>query len=97
MGGTDSLAVLNEDAKVWSTGKVKNGATLLLYQGAPLKPYTRYFWKVEAGDLNGASVQSPVASFEMGHMGMMHWQGAWIAMGQTSTNAPLPTSANLSN
>jgi len=88
--GTDSLAVLNGDAKVWSTGKVKNGTTLLRYQGAPLKPYIRYFWKVVAGDLNGASVQSPVASFEMGHLGMMHWQGAWISDGADIDKRPAP-------
>ncbi len=75
---TDSMNVVNGNGRTWDTGKITSDKMLLTYAGAPLQPHTKYYWKVESGDLQQQAVVSPVTSFEMGKLGIAHWEGAWI-------------------
>jgi len=49
------------------------------YNGALLKPYTHYYWKVTVSALNGNKAVSKVASFETGPLDIGDWQGDWIS------------------
>src|SRR5690606_1363976 len=51
--GTDSLAVAQGNADYWDTGEVSAAINIVTYQGEPLKPFRRYFWKIEGKDMHG--------------------------------------------
>ncbi|MER7559024.1 family 78 glycoside hydrolase catalytic domain [Nocardioides sp. NPDC126508] len=71
---------------VWDSGKVEGAtAVAVRYQGAALKPATRYFWTVRAWDQDGdPTAWADPASFETGLLstdGTTNWDGAeWISM-----------------
>lgn len=77
--GTDSMAVVNGQGKVWDTQKVLSDAILVTYSGKSLEPFTRYYWKVTVWDKDGVASPSAVASFETGMMDIKNWQGSWIS------------------
>jgi alpha-L-rhamnosidase len=78
--GTDSLAVSQGQASEWMSGKVTSGQQLVTYAGKAMRPFTKYFWRVEVWDKDGAKlVASNVASFETGMMNKKNWQGSWIS------------------
>ncbi|MGE8422462.1 MAG: alpha-L-rhamnosidase N-terminal domain-containing protein, partial [Sphingobacterium siyangense] len=77
--GQDSLALLRETKDNWDSGKQFSSAMLVSYNGAQLKPQTKYFWKVKVWDKDGVSTRSEIASFETGMMGMDLWKGKWIS------------------
>lgn len=77
--GEDSLGVLKDEGQQWSTGKVTSDANLIKYAGGELKPFKKYYWRVDLWDQSGKTVKGNVASFEMGMMNQENWQGAWIS------------------
>lgn len=78
--GTDSLAVSQGQASEWMSSKVTSGQQLVTYAGKAMRPFTKYFWRVEVWDKDGAKlVASNVASFETGMMNKKNWQGSWIS------------------
>lgn len=77
--GQDSLALLKETKDSWDSGKQFSSAMLVPYNGAQLKPQTKYYWKVKIWDKDGVSTRSEIASFETGMMGMDLWKGKWIS------------------
>jgi len=60
----------------WRINK-NSDAQIVTYAGKPLKPYTRYYWKV-AVLTKRQPVSSVLASFETGPMRFTNWQGDWI-------------------
>jgi len=78
--GTDSAALVKEQATVWNTGWQQSPASLVTYGGEPLKPFTKYFWTVAIADQqHKKSAASSIASFETGMMTMKNWKGSWIS------------------
>lgn len=78
--GTDSMGVVMGRADVFNSGRLASGAQLVVYTGPALRPFTRYYWRVEVWDKDGRKgVPAKVASFETGMMEMKNWQGAWIS------------------
>ncbi|MGH2622440.1 MAG: family 78 glycoside hydrolase catalytic domain, partial [Sphingobacterium sp.] len=77
--GTDSLAVLQNQGKIWDSGKIEQADMLVPYAGEALAPQTRYFWKVTAWDKDGQAHSSSVAAFETGIMHANQWKGTWIS------------------
>ncbi|HMG93549.1 MAG TPA: alpha-L-rhamnosidase N-terminal domain-containing protein, partial [Chryseolinea sp.] len=73
-------------AIAWDSKKINSASSLNIpYAGNPLRPTTRYTWKVTAWDQTGASA-SASSSFETGLMnadpGLTAWDGAtWIGGG----------------
>ncbi len=65
---------------VWDSGLVQSGESVqIVYEGAALKPFTRYCWTVEAVLDNGETVSGQEnAFFETGFLGTA-WQGKWIS------------------
>ena len=77
--GTDSSRLLKGQG-IYSTGRKFSGEQLITYTGPALKPFTRYYWKVDIWDKKGKKgVTAKVASFETGMMEMKSWRGAWIS------------------
>lgn len=78
--GTDSLAVLGGKGDEWDTGRQLSERQLVAYSGRSLRPFTRYYWRVETWDADGQpAAPSAVHAFETGMMDMGNWQGAWIS------------------
>ena len=81
------LAVSDESGKeVWNSGKIQNDRSLnIVYEGVPLKPTTRYRWKVNVWDQKD-EISTALSWFETGLMNpdpdLSAWNGAkWIGGG----------------
>lgn len=60
----------------WDSGTVDCGENVgIRYAGKPLKPRTRYYWKVIS-----SGTESPVAAFETAPWENSLWWGRWIGM-----------------
>ena len=88
--GTDSLEVAGDKGNAWDTGRQETGRMPVAYAGQPLRPFTKYYWKVCAWDKDRVPCASDVASFETGMMDMANWQGAWISDGRPTDYKPAP-------
>lgn len=88
--GTDSMNVVNNKGDNWNTEQRKSDDILVTYNGEPLKPFTKYYWKVNLWDKDGQVSPSIVSSFETGMMTMSNWQGAWIGDGKDINYKPAP-------
>ena len=88
---TDSIALTVDKGSIWSSGWVNSDNTLAIYSGEKLKPFTRYFWRLDIADHeNTKSRQGTIARFETGMMDMKNWQGAWISDGHDENTKPAP-------
>jgi len=86
----DSMNAVNGRGDVWDTGKKNSDNILISYAGQKLNPFTKYYWKVIAGDKENKEVASSVHSFETGMMSMRNWEGAWIGDGKDINYEPAP-------
>jgi len=85
----DSSSLINEKAAIWNTGWIKSNNNLAIFSGESLKPFTKYFWRVDVVNGNKKTL-SKMASFEMGMMSMDNWQGAWISDNENINLKPAP-------
>jgi alpha-L-rhamnosidase len=71
---------LDDDRRlVWDTGRrASAGNVLIAYDGAPLHPSTRYHWRVEVWDAEGARAGRAESWCETGLMRTGEWQARWI-------------------
>ncbi len=84
---SDNLAAISKGAgSEWSTGKVVSAVNMqIVYAGKPLKPFTRYYWRVKVYNKNDeASVWSAVNWFETAMLSASDWKAAWINDGTTN-------------
>ena len=66
------------DTEVWDSGPMNTSDTVQIpYEGAPLEPFTRYYWQVESLSDSGETIKSPETFFETGFMGTA-WKAQWI-------------------
>ena len=67
----------------WSSGKINSSQTLhVVYNGAPLKPFTLYYWAVRVYDQNGeVSAWSQLGRFETAMLNAADWKAQWISDG----------------
>ncbi|GAA4201328.1 glycoside hydrolase family 78 protein [Pedobacter jeongneungensis] len=95
---TDSASLIKANAKLWNTGWVKSDQNLIVYSGQLLKPFTKYFWRVDIADGNNKkSNKANIASFETGMMKMENWQGSWISDTENTKLKPAPYFRNTFN
>lgn len=87
--GTDSVQVA-KDKGVWDSGKITSGENLAIYNGTPLKPFTKYYWSVHSISSSKKSIKSAVANFETGTMGSDNWKGRWISDTGSVSLKPAP-------
>ncbi|HEY9197584.1 MAG TPA: alpha-L-rhamnosidase N-terminal domain-containing protein, partial [Mucilaginibacter sp.] len=89
--GTDSAAVSTSKGNAWTTTKIASSNNLAIYSGRQLKPFTKYYWRVQLWDKTGKRLTaSPVASFETGMMSMQNWKGSWISDNKGIAVNPAP-------
>ena len=77
------IQVVAEDGEtVWDSGFQTSSSTIQIeYEGLPLKPFTRYDWRVRVKDEKGAlSAWTKGDFFETGFLGSP-WKGEWITDG----------------
>ncbi len=77
----DSLALtMPTGNRVWDSERENSSDRLVTYHGAPLKPFTRYYWTVQLWDKDGKPyAANPIAWFETGMMESKNWKGSWIS------------------
>src|SRR5689334_1031435 len=76
----DSLAVANGKGSGWNSGWIRSSINLYSYNGEALKPFTKYYWRIQLRDAsNKQYLTSAVSSFETGMVDQANWKGAWIS------------------
>ncbi len=88
--GTDSLEVLQGNGKMWQFHRKNDEASLVVYQGKKLQPFTKYYWGVQVVDDKNAKSDFTVSSFETGMMQQNHWKGKWITDHNDISIKPAP-------
>ena len=89
--GIDSALVANGSGEIWDSGKISSTEMLVIYQGKPLHPFTKYFWSVRIWDQDSKmSLLAKVASFETGMMQISNWKGTWISDSKDVNLKPAP-------
>ncbi|UOQ68708.1 glycoside hydrolase family 78 protein [Hymenobacter volaticus] len=89
--GSDSLGVSRGSTTAWTSGKVASDRQLVTYAGPALRPFTRYYWRVQVWSRGSApALASRVSSLETGMMRQQNWQGAWISDSQNEAFKPAP-------
>lgn len=87
------MSLLNENqADIWNSNLVNsNQSVAVIYNGPPLSPSTRYYWKVLVWDKDHSILSSSTHSFETGLLsrdGIEGWSGAqWISMANKKPNS----------
>ncbi|MCD6597832.1 MAG: family 78 glycoside hydrolase catalytic domain [Bacteroidales bacterium] len=79
---SNSLAKLNSNKLIWSTGKVNSSQSVNIeYGGSALKSMQRVYWQVRVWDnKNKVSRWSEPAYWEMGILEAELWTASWITM-----------------
>jgi Alpha-L-rhamnosidase N-terminal domain./Bacterial alpha-L-rhamnosidase. len=75
--GTDSMEVAKGNGTYWSEQRNSDN-TLLIYDGKPLQPFTKYYWGVQVSSDDNQESGVSVSSFETGMMDNSNWEGNWI-------------------
>lgn len=77
----DDGMMQQKKGNVWQSGKVASAQNVLVeYNGKPLKPFTRYSWRVKVYNGNGeASDWSEPATFETAMLQALDWKAQWIS------------------
>jgi alpha-L-rhamnosidase len=88
---TDSAALASGTGRVWNTGWIKKADNLVVFNGQMLKPFTRYYWRVDITDKEAKkSNTAAIAFFETGMMDSRNWQGSWISDNNNIQLKPAP-------
>jgi alpha-L-rhamnosidase len=91
MLSTDSADLSKGNFTIWNSGWKNTDSCLVVFAGRELKPFTKYYWKVDVTDQDKKTyANSSIASFETGMMGMSNWQGAWITDVNDQNLKPAP-------
>jgi len=75
-----SRELLNKDkGDLWDSDIVKSDNSVWIpYGGVPLHPEEECFWKVKVTTNKGTTSWSEIATWAMGLMGEVNWEGRWI-------------------
>lgn len=73
---------------VWESGKILSSQnTHIIYNGKPLTPFTKYYWRVKwYNNKDQASDWSSIATFETAMLSAKNWQAKWIGDGSKQFN-----------
>lgn len=86
VAGSEAVVARGE-GDIWASGKVASSNSInISYAGTPLKPFTRYYWRVRVYNEEGRATLSDVAWFETAMLAESDWKATWIDDGQ-----PQPT------
>ncbi len=68
---------------VWRSGKISRSSNLYAYSGPELRPFTRYFWRLQVWSGQGQALAPALSWFETGLRSSSNWKGAWISDGKS--------------
>ncbi|GGV29508.1 alpha-L-rhamnosidase [Actinomadura cremea] len=86
---------LDEGRPIWDTGRRDSSAGVLVaYDGPPLQPSTRYHWRVEVWDVDGAPAGRADSWFETGLLRPGEWRAEWIGSDPESRPVMEPPSGD---
>ncbi|MDO3628341.1 alpha-L-rhamnosidase [Mucilaginibacter sp. BT774] len=88
--GTDSAEVVKGNGDNWVFHQTNSNTNLAVYNGKPLQPFTKYYWRIILWDKNGRPCKPAASSFETGMMLSSNWQGSWISDGETIKTKAAP-------
>lgn len=76
--------IIHLKGNIWETGKVSSDQNIHIpYEGAPLKSFTRYYWRVRVYDRHSqASSWSEPEWFETAMLDSSDWKAEWIGSGR---------------
>ncbi len=76
----DSTLLSKDQVDAWDSKKINSNHTnQITYEGAPLRPHTFYYWKIQVWDEKGRlSAWSPVTRFSTGPLSADDWTAQWI-------------------
>jgi alpha-L-rhamnosidase len=76
----DRLNAVKQGTPLWDSGKIVSGVSNgAAYQGPPLLPEKRYFWRVQVWDKDNKPYStSDLSWWETGLMKSSNWEGKWI-------------------
>jgi len=89
---TDSVALLNNNADMWNSGKVSSAESVMIpYNGKTLSPRSLCYWRVRIwNNKNEASGWSRISRFGIGIIGDDVLQGHYIGLSSEAGNIQTP-------
>jgi alpha-L-rhamnosidase len=81
--GTSVAEIEHGSGTAWSSGRIESGeSTGVVYDGAPLKPFNRYYWRVRTwASADAVPRWSETAWFETSMLEPNDWKASWIGDG----------------
>ena len=94
---SDSGTLDADSGDLWDTGRVESRDTFhIVYAGAPLEARQPVWWKVRSWNGDGIpSAWSQTATWELGLLKLVAWQGAWIEQPGLAPDTSIPEAAEL--
>ncbi|MBA3379515.1 MAG: family 78 glycoside hydrolase catalytic domain, partial [Chloroflexia bacterium] len=94
---SDSGTLDADSGDLWDTGRVESRDTFhIVYAGAPLEARQPVWWKVRYWNGDGvSSAWSQTATWELGLLKLVAWQGAWIEQPGLAPDTSIPEAAEL--
>ncbi|MEN8203361.1 MAG: family 78 glycoside hydrolase catalytic domain [Bacteroidota bacterium] len=89
--GTDPEGVIRGEGDCWNSGKIPSDAVLVSYDGEALKPFTKYYWRLQIwNEKDQPGNPGELATFETGMMDPGNWQAEWISDSEDMDLKPAP-------
>ena len=82
-------ALSRNNADVWDSGKISSDVSVGIEYKGPQQAMTRYYWKVQVWDRDGALAESDVAWWETGLMDAGWSDAKWIGRGTAEAAEPI--------
>ncbi len=94
---SDPDRLARDEGHLWDTGRVNSRDTShIVYGGDPLAERQRVWWKVRSWNAEGRqSAWSQPASWELGLLEHIAWQGAWIEQPALAPDPSIPEAIEL--
>ncbi|MDQ3656528.1 MAG: family 78 glycoside hydrolase catalytic domain, partial [Chloroflexota bacterium] len=95
--GSDPDRLDRDEGDLWDTGRVERRDTAhVAYAGSPLQQRQQVWWKVRCWNGDGhPSAWSRTATWELGLLQLVAWQGAWIDQPGLVPDTSIPEAAEL--
>lgn len=97
LAASDPKVLGSDRGDLWDTGRVESRDTShIVYGGMPLGARQQVWWKVRSWDGEGQpSAWSKTATWELGPLKLVHWQGTWIEHPALAPDPTIPEAREL--